>query len=170
MKSGVLADHQIRAMIAEGGIAASSPILNDQVQPASLDLRLGDTAYRVRASFLAGKDRTVTDRLDELTPHLDRRIDIMLERGAVEEARAAWKKCPDPDAPGWSGIGCAELLQHVRGIMSLDEARHKWLHNTRQYAKRQLTWFNRERDIEWFDPGEAEAVAGRVSDWLSGSY
>jgi len=80
MKSGVLADHQIRAMIAEGGIAASSPILNDQVQPASLDLRLGDTAYRVRASFLAGKDRTVTDRLDELTMHR-----ITLTGGAVLE-------------------------------------------------------------------------------------
>ncbi|GAB7022958.1 tRNA (adenosine(37)-N6)-dimethylallyltransferase MiaA [Salidesulfovibrio brasiliensis] len=107
--------------------------------------------------------------LDDLTPHLDRRIDIMLERGAVEEARAAWENCPDPEAPGWSGIGCAELLQHIRGAMSLDEARQKWLHNTRQYAKRQLTWFNREKDIEWFDPGEAEAVARRVSDWLSGS-
>lgn len=107
--------------------------------------------------------------LDDLTPHLDRRIDIMLARGAVEEARVAWKNCPDPEAPGWSGIGCAELLQHIRGAMSLDEARQKWLHNTRQYAKRQLTWFNREKDIEWFDPGEAEAVARRVSDWLSGS-
>ncbi|NBD28438.1 MAG: 2'-deoxycytidine 5'-triphosphate deaminase [Alphaproteobacteria bacterium] len=80
MTNGVLADHQIRAMIAEGSIAASSPILNDQVQPASLDLRLGDTAYRVRASFLAGKDRSVTDRLDELTMHR-----ITLTGGAVLE-------------------------------------------------------------------------------------
>jgi dCTP deaminase len=78
--SGVLADHQIRAMIAEGRIEAAAPILNDQVQPASLDLRLGDTAYRVRASFLAGKDRTVMQRLDELTMHR-----ITLTGGAVLE-------------------------------------------------------------------------------------
>lgn len=80
MKTGVLADHQIRQMISEGAIAASSPILNEQIQPASLDLRLGDTAYRVRASFLPGKGSTVTERLDELTMH-----EITLTGGAVLE-------------------------------------------------------------------------------------
>lgn len=80
MKTGVLADHQIKVMIAEGGIAASSPILNEQIQPASLDLRLGDTAYRVRASFLPGRDATVAERLDALTMH-----EINLTGGAVLE-------------------------------------------------------------------------------------
>ena len=80
MKSGVLADHQIRQMITEGGLSASSPILNDQIQPASLDLRLGEKAYRVRASFLPGKEATVTDRLSELTMH-----ELSLTGGAVLE-------------------------------------------------------------------------------------
>ncbi|WP_421703864.1 2'-deoxycytidine 5'-triphosphate deaminase [Aliiroseovarius sp.] len=80
IKIGVLADHQIRQMITEGAIAASSPILNEQIQPASLDLRLGDKAYRVRASFLPGKGSTVTERLDELTMH-----EITLTGGAVLE-------------------------------------------------------------------------------------
>ncbi len=80
MKSGVLADHQIRQMITEGGISASSPILNEQIQPASLDLRLGEKAYRVRASFLPGKDATVADRLSELTMH-----ELSLTGGAVLE-------------------------------------------------------------------------------------
>ena len=80
MKTGVLADHQIRDMISTGGIAASSPILNDQIQPASLDLRLSDTAYRVRASFLPGKGSTVAERLDELTMH-----ELSLTGGAVLE-------------------------------------------------------------------------------------
>ncbi|WP_084862089.1 2'-deoxycytidine 5'-triphosphate deaminase [Salibaculum halophilum] len=78
--TGVLADHQIEALIAEARITAEAPILNAQVQPASLDLRLGDTAYRVRASFLAGKDRTVMQRLDDLTMHR-----ITLTGGAVLE-------------------------------------------------------------------------------------
>lgn len=69
VSAGVLADSQIRQMITEGGIAASSPILNDQIQPASLDLRLGERAYRVRASFLPGLGRTVTERLGDLTMH-----------------------------------------------------------------------------------------------------
>ncbi len=80
MRNGVLADSQIRQMIAEGGIAASSPILNDQVQPASLDLRLADRAYRVRASFLPGTGKTVEARLDEFTMH-----EIALTGGAVLE-------------------------------------------------------------------------------------
>ncbi|UWQ15494.1 2'-deoxycytidine 5'-triphosphate deaminase [Aliiroseovarius sp. M344] len=80
MKTGVLADRQIRQMVTDGGISASSPILNEQIQPASLDLRLGDTAYRVRASFLPGKSSTVAQRLDELTMH-----EVSLTGGAVLE-------------------------------------------------------------------------------------
>ncbi len=79
MKTGVLADSQIREMIQTGGIAASSPILNEQIQPASLDLRLGDVAYRVRASFLPGNS-SVADRLKDLTMHK-----VPLTSGAVLE-------------------------------------------------------------------------------------
>lgn len=80
MTSGVLSDRQIREMITDGGISAASPILNDQIQPASLDLRLGNVAHRVRASFLPGKASTVAKRLDELTMHK-----IALTGGAVLE-------------------------------------------------------------------------------------
>ncbi len=55
--------HQISDMIADGGIASDVPIVDGQIQPASLDLRLGSTAYRVRASFLAGLGQTVPQRL-----------------------------------------------------------------------------------------------------------
>lgn len=79
MKTGVLADHQIRQMIQSGGVSASSPILNEQIQPASLDLRLGDVAYRVRASFLPGAS-TVSERLQDLTMH-----EVSLTGGAVLE-------------------------------------------------------------------------------------
>ncbi|MDA5094312.1 2'-deoxycytidine 5'-triphosphate deaminase [Aliiroseovarius sp. KMU-50] len=78
--AGVLADVQIRQLITDGAISAASPILNDQIQPASLDLRLGARAYRVRASFLPGLGRTVAERLDDLTMH-----EIALTGGAVLE-------------------------------------------------------------------------------------
>ena len=80
MKTGVLSDRQIRQMITDGGISAASPILNEQIQPASLDLRLGDVAYRVRASFLPGQASTVQERLEDLTMH-----QIPLTGGAVLE-------------------------------------------------------------------------------------
>ena len=65
-RSGVLASAHIRSMAAQGMIHASAPLLDAQYQPASLDLRLGPKAYRVRASFLPGKHRTVADLLSAL--------------------------------------------------------------------------------------------------------
>ena len=82
--SGVLPSQSIRALIQSGAIAADQPYVEGQIQPASLDLRLGNVAYRVRASFLAGKGRTVAERLEEFEMH---RIDLtngaVLEKGCV---------------------------------------------------------------------------------------
>lgn len=82
--TGVLPAQALRDLIAKGVIAADAPILPAQIQPASLDLRLGATAFRVRASFLAGKGRPVADRLAEFGMH---RIDLsqgaVLEKGCV---------------------------------------------------------------------------------------
>ncbi|GAA6192187.1 2'-deoxycytidine 5'-triphosphate deaminase [Phaeobacter sp. NW0010-22] len=82
--TGVCPNQKIEAMVVDGSIHATPSILPEQVQPASLDLRLGTTAYRVRASFLAGEGRTVSDRLDEFEMH---RIDLsqgaVLEKGCV---------------------------------------------------------------------------------------
>ena len=82
--TGVLPDSAIREMIGDGRIAAQVQVLPAQVQPASLDLRLGTTAYRVRASFLAGKDRTVSERLEDFTMHQIDLIDgAVLEKDCV---------------------------------------------------------------------------------------
>ena len=54
MMLGVLPDSALKEMIARGELTASEPVIPEQIQPASLDLRLGRVAYRVRASFLAG--------------------------------------------------------------------------------------------------------------------
>lgn len=71
-------------MIWEKSLSADLPVIPAQIQPASLDLRLGTTAYRVRASFLAGHGRTVANRLTEFEMH---RIDLtdgaVLEKGCV---------------------------------------------------------------------------------------
>ncbi|MEM9972487.1 MAG: 2'-deoxycytidine 5'-triphosphate deaminase, partial [Pseudomonadota bacterium] len=82
--NGVLPDEGLNKLIAEGAIASTLPIARAQVQPASLDLRLGTVAYRVRASFLAGKTRTVAERLAEFTMHeVDLSAGAVLEKGCV---------------------------------------------------------------------------------------
>ncbi|MGO4669090.1 2'-deoxycytidine 5'-triphosphate deaminase [Bosea sp. 2RAB26] len=77
---GIQPDSRIRAFIEEGVIKLARPPAEGQIQPASLDLRLGDKAYRVRASFLPGPGSTVARRLDQLALH-----EIDLTRGAVLE-------------------------------------------------------------------------------------
>lgn len=82
--TGVSPNQHIEKMISSGQISASPAIDPAQIQPASLDLRLGTVAYRVRASFLAGDGQSVTDRLREFEMH---RIDLsggaVLEKGCV---------------------------------------------------------------------------------------
>jgi dCTP deaminase len=82
-RSGVFSSRQIGALVAAGAIRAEAPLAEGQIQPASLDLRLGPTAYRVRASFLPGKSRTVSELLcalkyDEMSLQGDGAV---LERG-----------------------------------------------------------------------------------------
>ena len=78
--TGVLPSQKIKDMINTNKIIVTNPIDSDQIQPASLDLRLGNTAYRVRASFLAGSGNTVAERLDDFKMH-----EINLQNGAVLE-------------------------------------------------------------------------------------
>jgi dCTP deaminase len=81
---GVYASQDIEALLASGGISAPTPPVTGQVQPASLDLRLGTRAYRVRASFLAGADRRVADRIPEFAMHeIDLSQGAVLEKGCV---------------------------------------------------------------------------------------
>jgi dCTP deaminase len=81
---GVIPDQGLRALIAAGAIKADPDFIAGQIQPASLDLRLGTVAFRVRASFLVGARRTVAERITEFEMH---RIDLsqgaVLEKGCV---------------------------------------------------------------------------------------
>jgi dCTP deaminase len=82
--TGVLASQQLKEMIARGEILAQEDYAEGQIQPASLDLRLGARAYRVRASFLAGAGRTVAERLSEFEMHqIDLSQGAVLEKGCV---------------------------------------------------------------------------------------
>src|SRR5918997_1710351 len=94
-KTGLLPRQEIRKLVRRKVLRASQDFAEGQFQPASLDLRLGAKAYRVRASFLPGRASTVEDKLSELQNDV-----IDLERGAVLE-----KGC----------VYVVELLEHLAG-------------------------------------------------------
>jgi dCTP deaminase len=79
-EKGILPDRLIATLVKTGAVIPAGALDEDQIQPASIDLRLGEIAYRVRASFLPGPDSTVAERIDELKLH-----EIPLGDGAVLE-------------------------------------------------------------------------------------
>ena len=123
--------------------------------------------HAMSGPLCAGPLFSLAPTLDWLEPRLARRIDLMLAEGALEEARAARRRNDDPAAPGWSGIGCAEVLAHLRGELSLADCRALWLRHTRAYAKRQLTWFRGRREAIHVLPGETAGLLRRVREALA---
>jgi dCTP deaminase len=82
--SGILADRAIHDLFSQGRLLSELPLDSDQIQPASLDLRLGSKAFRVRASFLPGPGHLVADKLDRLKLHvIDLTDGAVLETGCV---------------------------------------------------------------------------------------
>jgi len=82
--TGLLPSQEIRKLIADGVVTGDRPIDDEQIQPASLDLRLGPVAYRIRASFLPGSRNTVAEKMANFTMHeIDLTGGAVLEKGCV---------------------------------------------------------------------------------------
>lgn len=103
---------------------------------------------------------------EALHRRLDERITAMLEAGAEDEARRALDTCPDPEAPGWSGIGCAELHGYLTGKYGMQDARALWLRNTKAYAKRQMTWFRKEAGMVPVPAADTETIVEHATRFL----
>jgi tRNA dimethylallyltransferase len=97
-----------------------------------------------------------------LYARLDARCRQMLERGLIDEVRALWQRGFGPDLPPLRSIGYRELGAHLRGQCDLDTALGAMQRATRQFAKRQLTWFRGDPSVEWVDAERAgvEEIAG----------
>jgi dCTP deaminase len=124
-QQGVIPSQKLRAMIACGEISAAEPVMTDQVQPASLDLRLGQRAWRVRASFLSGKGRSVADRLTDFSMHeIDLGNDAVLETGCVYVVELAESLALPPGiaaaANAKSSTGRLDLLTRLISDRSIE--------------------------------------------------
>ena len=84
-----------------------------------------------------------------LHARIDRRFEKMLDSGAVDEVRALMALHPAPDAPVMKAIGMAQIAEMLEGGMSREEVIERGSALTRQYAKRQMTWFRNQMDESW---------------------
>lgn len=95
----------------------------------------------------------------DLYDRINRRFLLMLKRGALEEARRIAALKLDPELPAMKSIGLTAMLSHLRGEVELDEAIARAQTETRNYAKRQMTWFrNQMSDWPQLDLATAETV------------
>ena len=93
----------------------------------------------------------LTDKREKLYARIDARVDAMMEQGLLDEVRALKEVGYTRDMVSMQGLGYKELLAYLDGECSLDEAVYIIKRDTRHFAKRQLTWFRRERDVIWVD-------------------
>lgn len=113
-------------------------------------------------TFLIGLTR---DRR-ELYDRINRRVDILMEKGLLQEVQKLFAMGLTDEHISMKGIGYKELIQHLKGTCSLEEAIETIKKNTRHYAKRQLTWFRRYNKMQWFDLSTYETNDVALEDML----
>ena len=91
----------------------------------------------------------LTDERSRLYEKIDKRVDAMLEAGLVDEVQSLKDMGCTRDLVSMQGLGYKEILEYLDGECSLEDAVYRIKRDTRHFAKRQLTWFRRERDVTW---------------------
>jgi len=94
----------------------------------------------------------------KLYEKINQRVIKMIEAGWIEEVKALLEKGYSPELKPFKAIGYKYIIQYLKERLSLEKAIKLIQRDTRRYAKRQLTWFKRERDIYWFSPEEKERI------------
>lgn len=96
----------------------------------------------------------LTDDREVLYDRINKRVDIMAEQGLLEEVTALRNKGYTSNMVSMQGIGYKEIMEYLDGACSYEAAINKLKQNTRHFAKRQLTWFKREREVIWVNKKE----------------
>ena len=103
---------------------------------------------------------------EKLYKNIDRRVDDMIENGLVDEVRGLSEMGCTEDMVSMKGLGYKEILRFLNGDISLDEAVYTIKRDTRHFAKRQLTWFKRERDVIWINKDEFDDDDDRIAEFI----
>ena len=115
------------------------------------ELRTGERKERAFNIVKIGLNRPRA----ELYDRINHRVEVMMEQGLLQEAEQFY---PHRDLNTLNTVGYKELYEYMSGNWTLEFAINMIKQDSRRYAKRQLTWFNRDVDIHWFHPQEEEKV------------
>ena len=121
--------------------------------------RQKDSPYNF-AYFVLYHDREV------LYDRINRRVDLMMEDGLLEEVKGLIEEGYTKDLVSMQGLGYKEILEYLDGECSLEEAVYKLKRDTRHFAKRQITWFKRERDVIWVDKDAFEYDEEKILQYM----
>ena len=103
---------------------------------------------------------------EKLYTGIDRRVDRMMTQGLLDEVKALKDRGYDRKLPAMQAIGYAQLLSYLDGEIPLEDAVESIKRATRQFAKRQLTWFRRDERIRWFDCEEYETAYLKIERYV----
>lgn len=121
--------------------------------------RQKDSPYQ-SALFVLTDDRKI------LYEQIDRRVDLMMKNGLLEEVLTLKEMGCHRGMISMQGLGYKELLAYLEGEISLEEAVYRIKRDTRHFAKRQLTWFKREKDVIWLDKDLFDHDDSRILNYM----
>ena len=101
---------------------------------------------------------------DELYNRINQRVLDMIEEGMIEEALQVY---PKRTLNSLNTVGYKELFEYLDGLTTLDEAIFKIQSNTRRYARKQLTWYKKDTDFQWFNPDNIEEILNYIHTMIS---
>jgi len=126
--------------------------------------RQGQHAFR-ESKYDCLKIGLYRDR-EELYRRIDSRAELMVEAGLVDETAKIIDMGYSENNKPLQSLGYRYFIQYIKGELTLEEALRSMQRDTRHYARRQMTWFRGEGDVEWFHPDEAASVKRRIGTFL----
>lgn len=111
----------------------------------------------------------LTDERQKLYENIDKRVDIMIENGLVDEVKKLLDMGCTRDFTSMQGLGYKEIISYLEGEITLDEAVYIIKRDTRRFAKRQLTWFRRERDVIWIEKNKFAYDEEKMLNYMLGA-
>ena len=148
----------------------------DKYNPRRLQ-RAVEVCYQTGLTYSSFRKNTVKQRdfkiikvallweRSELIMRINKRVDIMVNEGLIEEAKAMY---PKRHLNSLNTVGYKEIFEHFDGKVSLDEAIENIKINTRQYAKRQMTWLRKNNDYKWFTIDELDEMLNYINTVING--